>query len=96
MLKATLCTLALAAALLTSIPAVSQTASDVVFDHNVAMKTRDGVALRTDVYRPTGEGNFPVLLVRTPYNNDGFAAFGRRGAARGFMVVAQDVRGRYA
>jgi len=91
-----LCTLALAAALLTSIPVASQTASDVVFDHNVAMKTRDGVALRTDVYRPAGEGNFPVLLVRTPYNKDGFAAFGRRGAARGFMVVAQDVRGRYA
>jgi hypothetical protein len=93
-LKATFCTLALASALLTSIPAASQV--DVVFDHNLAMKTRDGVALRTDVYRPGGEGNFPVLLVRTPYNKDGFAAFGRRGAARGFMVVAQDVRGRYA
>jgi putative CocE/NonD family hydrolase len=93
-LKATLCTLALAVTLLPSIPATSQV--DVVFDHNVAMKTRDGIVLRTDVYRPAGEGNFPVLLVRTPYNKDGFAAFGRRGAARGFMVVAQDVRGRYA
>jgi uncharacterized protein len=93
-LKATFCTLALAATLLTSIPAASQV--DIVFDHNVAMKTRDGVVLRTDVYRPAGEANFPVLLVRTPYNKDGFAAFGRRGAARGFMVVAQDVRGRYA
>jgi hypothetical protein len=95
-LKATFCTLALAVTLLPSIPAASQTATDVVFDHNVAMKTRDGVTLRTDVYHPAGEGNFPVLLVRTPYNKDGFAAFGRRGAARGFMVVAQDVRGRYA
>jgi putative CocE/NonD family hydrolase len=93
-LKATFCTLALASALLPSIPASSQV--DIVFDHNLAMKARDGVALRTDVYRPAGEGNFPVLLVRTPYNKDGFAAFGRRGAARGFMVVAQDVRGRYA
>jgi putative CocE/NonD family hydrolase len=95
-LKKTLCLLALAATLLPWFPVSAQTAATVVFDHNVAMKTRDGVALRTDVYRPAGEGNFPVLLVRTPYNKDGFAAFGRRGAARGFMVVAQDVRGRYA
>jgi hypothetical protein len=88
----------LAASLMPGISVWGQAASaaDAVIERNVAMKTRDGVALRTDVYRPAGEGNFPVLLVRTPYNKDGFAVFGRRGAARGFMVVAQDVRGRYA
>jgi uncharacterized protein len=96
MSKKTLCLLVFAATLLPWFPSAAQTAATIVFDHNVAMKTRDGVALGTDVYRPAGEGNFPVLLVRTPYNKDGFAAFGRRAAARGFMVVAQDVRGRYA
>jgi putative CocE/NonD family hydrolase len=74
----------------------SAAGTSAVIERNVAMKTRDGVALRTDVYRPAGEGAFPVLLVRTPYNKDGFAGFGRRAAARGFMLVAQDVRGRYA
>jgi putative CocE/NonD family hydrolase len=59
------------------------------------MKTRDGVTLNSDVYRPAGDGPFYVLLVRTPYNKDGFATFGPKGVAHGFMVVAQDVRGRY-
>jgi putative CocE/NonD family hydrolase len=95
-LNKTLCLLALTVILLPCIPVSGQSASDVVFEHNVAMKTRDGVTLRTDIYRPSGDGSYPVLLVRTPYNKDGFAAFGRKGAARGFMVVAQDVRGRYA
>jgi hypothetical protein len=97
-MKKTFCLLLLTAGLLPGISAWGQEASaaNIVIERNVAMKTRDGVALRTDVYRPAGEGNFPVLLVRTPYNKDGFAAFGRRGVARGFIVVAQDVRGRYA
>ncbi len=33
---------------------------------NVEAKMRDGVTLRADVYRPTAEGRYPVLLVRTP------------------------------
>jgi putative CocE/NonD family hydrolase len=59
------------------------------------MKTRDGVALRADIYRPVSEGNFPVLLQRTPYNKINAADFARQAVARGYMVVVQDVRGRY-
>jgi len=59
------------------------------------MQTRDGVTLRADIYRPAGDGPFFVLLQRTPYNKDTSAVFGRRAAARGYMVVAQDVRGRF-
>ena len=69
--------------------------SGLVFEHNVAMKTRDGVTLKADVYRPAGDGPFPVLLQRTPYNKDNAADFARKAVARGFMVVVQDVRGRY-
>ncbi len=29
---------------------------------------RDGVGLATDVYLPKGEGPFPVIFVKTPYN----------------------------
>src|SRR6185437_6970290 len=33
---------------------------------------------------------------RTPYNKDGGTAFGFKAAARGYVVIFQDVRGRYA
>ncbi len=67
----------------------------MIVEHNVPMKTRDGVTLNADVYRPDADGNFPVLLQRTPYNKDNAADFARAAIARGFMVVVQDVRGRY-
>jgi putative CocE/NonD family hydrolase len=72
-----------------------QSNGEIDLQRNVAMKTRDGVTLYADVYRPAGDGSFPVLLERTPYNKDNGVAFGHMGAARGFMVVIQDVRGRY-
>jgi uncharacterized protein len=78
-----------------ALPAFSQSASDIVIERNVAMKTRDGVTLKADVYRPAGDGTFPVLVERTPYNKDGGGDFSRKAVARGFMVVIQDVRGRY-
>ena len=68
----------------------------VVFEHNVPVKMRDGVTLSADIYRPKADGRFPVLLQRTPYNKDGDHGFGLKAAARGYVVVVQDVRGRYA
>ncbi|HEY9128019.1 MAG TPA: CocE/NonD family hydrolase [Acidobacteriaceae bacterium] len=63
---------------------------------NVTMKTRDGVTLRADIYSPAAEGKYPVLLQRTPYNKDGSADFAMQAVAHGYIVVIQDVRGRYA
>ncbi len=77
-----------------SAAAVAQSA-DISIEHGVTMKTRDGVTLKADVYRPAGDGAFPVLLQRTPYNKDNAQNFARKAVARGFMVVVQDVRGRY-
>lgn len=57
---------------------------------------RDGVVLGTDVYLPEGEGPFPVVLARTPYNKDGVAGFAKDGVRRGYAVVVQDTRGRFA
>jgi len=68
---------------------------DVTVERNVAAKMRDGVTLRADIYRPKAEGKFPVLLVRTPYDKTGSMGFGLRAAARGYVVIAQDVRGRF-
>jgi uncharacterized protein len=69
---------------------------EVLIEREVTAKMRDGVVLRADVYRPKADGQFPVLLQRTPYNKDGGVNFGVKGAAQGFVVILQDVRGRYS
>jgi putative CocE/NonD family hydrolase len=73
----------------------------VVVEKNVMVSMRDGVHLAADIYRPARDGTvaparFPTLLTRTPYNKDGAGAEGRYYAERGYVVVANDVRGRYA
>jgi putative CocE/NonD family hydrolase len=74
--------------------AIAQT-PEIAFERNVSMKTRDGVTLHADIYRPQGDGKYPILLQRTPYDKNNAANFANRAAAHGFMVVVQDVRGRY-
>jgi putative CocE/NonD family hydrolase len=69
---------------------------EVMVEQNVSAKMRDGVTLRADVYRPKADGKFPVLLVRTPYDKTSEMDFGLKGAARGYVVISQDVRGRFA
>jgi hypothetical protein len=69
---------------------------EVTIERGVDAKMRDGVVLRADVYRPKADGKFPVLLQRTPYNKSNGVSFGVRAAARGFVVIIQDVRGRYS
>jgi len=68
---------------------------EITVERNVAAKMRDGVTLCADIYRPKTEGKFPVLLVRTPYDKTNSMPFGIRAAARGYVVVEQDVRGRF-
>jgi uncharacterized protein len=67
----------------------------VTFEFNVPVKMRDGVTLRADIYRPKADGKFPVLLQRTPYDKDFEHGFGIKAASRGYVVVVQDVRGRF-
>jgi putative CocE/NonD family hydrolase len=64
----------------------------------VITRMRDGVILRSDIYRPEANGKFPVLLQRTPYNKrdkHNSVDFALKAAAHGFIVIVQDVRGRY-
>jgi putative CocE/NonD family hydrolase len=67
----------------------------IVIEHGVVAAMRDGVRLRADIYHPNVPGKFPVLLVRTPYDKTQEMEFGSKAAARGYVVVAQDVRGRF-
>jgi putative CocE/NonD family hydrolase len=69
---------------------------EVKIENNVAMKTRDGVTLRADVYRPEADGKFPVILERTPYDKRGGVGLGLKAAAEGYVYIVQDVRGRNA
>jgi len=68
----------------------------VVFEGNVPVKMRDGVTLRADVYRPKADGRFPALLERTPYDKYSNIHDGLAAAARGYVFIIQDVRGRNA
>ncbi len=95
MLKKTICLLAFAVTLLPLVAALGQTTREIVIERDITMKTRDGVKLHADIYRPSGEGNFPVLLTRTPYDKKGVDDLAREAAARGYLVVVQDVRGRF-
>ena len=85
----------LSATMVTAGRAAADDQHEIVVTRNVEAKMRDGVTLRADIYRPKVEGKFPVLLVRTPYDKQGSSGFGHRAAARGYVVIAQDVRGRF-
>ena len=68
----------------------------VTTESGVEAKMRDGNILRADIYRPKSEGTFPVLLQRTPYDKRNSVGFAVKAAARGYVVILQDVRGRYS
>lgn len=87
-------------ALVLPLPLAAQAAdSGFTVDSNVAVPMRDGVILRADVLHPDGAGPFPVLVYRTPYGKiDARRDYTTFTAAvrRGYAVVVQDVRGRFA
>ncbi len=70
-------------------------AISVEFD--VPAPMRDGTVLRANVYRPAGEGRWPVLLTRLPYGKDlplGSSILDPvQAARRGYVVIVQDTRG---
>ena len=55
----------------------------------------DGVHLATDVYLPPGQGPFPVVFTRTPYNKNNAAGSSVGLNRGGYALVAQDMRGRF-
>ena len=80
----------------------SLTAQDfqpILIDHHRAIPMRDGVTLYADVYRPSRDGRFPTIVVRTPYgvqregagSHDRLVQLGRMG----YSVVNVDTRGRF-
>ena len=81
---------------LATMPEATHAQSDsVIVESDVPAKMRDGAALKADIYRPKADGKYPVLLQRTPYDKNNSRNFGMKAAARGYVVVVQDVRGRF-
>ena len=75
----------------------AQTSYEVITQNGVGMKTRDGMTLRADIYRPKTDEKVPVIMMRTPYDKSvGWAVSpAYQIAAHGYIAVVQDVRGRY-
>src|SRR4051812_27862285 len=73
--------------------AVSDSQYAVTEDTLVFMTTHDGAKLASYIARPVGNGPFGVVMQRTPYTRILHPA-GRYWAARGYIFVAQHVRGR--
>jgi len=73
----------------------------------VMIPMRDGVKLNTVILVPKNAKGYPMLLERTPYNADGFAKeniphlrdalwpAGREWVDDGYILVYQDIRGKY-
>ena len=69
---------------------------DFTVKKDILTPMRDGIALAMDIILPNGEGPFPVILERTPYDKTGSRNTGTEGYAKqGYAVVLQDVRGRF-
>ncbi|MFL5805480.1 MAG: CocE/NonD family hydrolase [Roseiflexaceae bacterium] len=68
-------------------------------DRDVPSRMRDGAVLYCDIYRPKGDGPWPVLLMRHPYDKTQAEnlsyAHPTWYARYGYMVVVQDCRGRW-
>ena len=76
---------------------------EIIEQRDVMVAARDGVPLATDLYFPGRDGapaagRFPAVVRRTPYGKDFTlqrGMFWRRLTPAGYVVVLQDVRGRF-
>ncbi len=69
-----------------------------IIKETASLLTSDRIRLDADIYRPDTTGKFPVLLMRQPYGraiaSTVVYAHPKWYAARGYIVIIQDVRGR--
>jgi len=73
---------------------------EITLERDVPCRMRDGVTLAADIYRPGGEGPWPVILMRLPYDKTSAENITYADpswyARQGYMVVIQDNCGRCA
>ncbi len=73
-------------------------------EQKVMVPMRDGIRLCTDIYRPKGKAQVPIILSRTPYNfntwgdgeeRDRIYQSALKAVEKGYAYVVQNERGRY-
>jgi predicted acyl esterase len=78
--------------------------SIAVIDQKVMMPMRDGIRLASDIYRPKGDGKYPIVFSRTPYNFNTWVdgkmttrtlEEAYQAVSRGYAYVVQNERGRF-
>ena len=71
----------------------------IIIEKDVKIPMLDGIQLAADVYRPRSRGKHPVILARTPYNKNSlvhaYKQLAELFASQGYVVVIQDIRGKY-
>ncbi len=66
-----------------------------VFEKDVPIPMRDGTKLMANIARPEEEGQYPVILMRTPYGKPGKDnGEMKRYTDAGYVLIVQDCRGR--
>jgi len=71
--------------------------SDVIQQLGLVVPMRDGIRLAADLYLPGAGRRYSTILIRTPYNRKaGALGTYQFFTQRGYAVLMEDVRGRYA
>lgn len=68
--------------------------SIAVVERKVMVPMRDGKRVQADVYRPKGDGKYPIIFSRTPYNFNWWDV--RLGAPRDMTTVLDAIKRGYA
>lgn len=73
--------------------------NNITVEFDVCAEMRDGTNLYANVFRPADDKKYPIAIARTPYCKDLMTSFPLMDLVRlaqgGYIVVVQDVRGRY-
>lgn len=84
--------------------AYQKLAEVAIIEQKIMVPMRDGKRLATDVYRPKGDGKYPIVFSRTPYQMNGWVDGEERTRTYqralewvqdGYAYVVQNERGRY-
>ena len=85
-------------------PILVQLDEVAIIDQKIMMPMRDGTRLATDIYRPKGDAQVPIVFSRTPYNfntygngemNERTLQTALSWVKKGYAYVVQNERGRF-
>jgi len=78
-----------------AVSTVELSGQTIIMEFDRPIVLRDGTRLSADIYRPRSDQAVPVIVQRTPYDNNADSYFGEFFAEQGYAFVTVDARGRY-